>query len=126
MVVTAPVTVPTARIQERVAIPSTCTVHAPHCAMPQPNLVPVSPMISRSTQRRGISGGTSTVYDFPLTVSDTAIGVPSSVAPITDMDVAEQRLCMPQNLHHQGSTITESPGSLSRNFVRGCFTGVEA
>ena len=23
-------------------MPSTCTVQAPHCAMPQPNLVPVS------------------------------------------------------------------------------------
>src|SRR5262249_26111536 len=97
MVVTAPVTVPTARIQERVAMPSTCTVQAPHCAMPQPNLVPVSPMTSRSTQRRGISGGMSTVYDFPLTVSDIAIGVPSSVASITDMYVAEHRLCMPQH-----------------------------
>ncbi len=27
--------------QERVAAPSTCTVHAPHKAMPQPYLVPV-------------------------------------------------------------------------------------
>ena len=29
--------------QERVALPSMCTVHAPHSAMPQPNLVPVIP-----------------------------------------------------------------------------------
>src|SRR6185437_5792189 len=25
--------------QERIACPSICTVHAPHCAMPQPNFV---------------------------------------------------------------------------------------
>jgi hypothetical protein len=28
-------------------------VQAPHCAMPQPNFVPVIPSMSRSTQRSG-------------------------------------------------------------------------
>src|SRR5436190_911915 len=45
---------------ERTATPSTCTVQAPHSAMPQPYLVPVKPMVSRSTQSRGVSGDTST------------------------------------------------------------------
>src|SRR6202171_2602906 len=51
---------PTANRQDRTGAPSTCTVQAPHCAMPHPNLVPVSPRISRSTQSSGISGGAST------------------------------------------------------------------
>ena len=29
--------------QERMAAPFSCTVHAPHSAMPHPNFVPVSP-----------------------------------------------------------------------------------
>src|SRR5882672_1922086 len=37
--------------------------------MPQPNLVPVSPNVSRSTQSRGVSGSTSTSTALPLTLS---------------------------------------------------------
>src|SRR5882762_6508279 len=36
--------------------------------MPQPNLVPVSPSVSRSTHRSGVSGVTLTVSRLPLTV----------------------------------------------------------
>src|SRR2546427_4159811 len=54
--------------QVRVATPSRWTVQAPHWAMPQPNLVPVSPSVSRSTQRSGVSGVTLTVSRLPLTV----------------------------------------------------------
>jgi hypothetical protein len=32
---------------------------APHCAMPQPYLVPVSPISSRMTQSKGVSGSMS-------------------------------------------------------------------
>ena len=45
---------------ERVATPSMCTVQAPHWAMPQPYFVPVSPMVSRNTHSKGVSGSTST------------------------------------------------------------------
>jgi hypothetical protein len=55
-------------IQERVATPSTCTVQAPQSAMPQPNLVPVMPSTSRSTQRSGVSPSTSTLCVFLLTL----------------------------------------------------------
>ena len=55
-----PVTAATGVTQERVGWPSRWTVQAPHSAMPQPNLVPVSPITSRSTQSKGMSGGTST------------------------------------------------------------------
>src|ERR1041385_4223120 len=40
--------------------------------MPQPNLVPVIPRVSRSTHNSGIWGTTSTDCDFPLTVNLTA------------------------------------------------------
>src|SRR2546429_4066594 len=44
----------TTLFRSRVATPSRWTVQAPHWAMPQPNLVPVSPSVSRSTQRSGV------------------------------------------------------------------------
>src|SRR5947207_8402459 len=65
---------------ERIAVPATWTVQAPHWAMPQPYLVPVSPIVSRSTQRSGVSGSTSTWWVLPLTVR-SAIGEPPCIAP---------------------------------------------
>src|SRR5437870_12649799 len=56
-------------MHERTACPSTCTVQAPHSAMPQPNLVPVRPSTSRSTHSTGMSDGTSTVWSVPFTRS---------------------------------------------------------
>jgi hypothetical protein len=44
-------------------------VQAPHIDMPQPNFVPGMFSTSRITQSSGISAGTSTVTDFPFTVS---------------------------------------------------------
>src|ERR1700738_5344524 len=54
---------------QRMGCPSRCTVHAPHNAMPQPNLVPVRPSVSRSTHSNGMSGSTSTSVSLPLTLS---------------------------------------------------------
>src|SRR2546430_9685105 len=54
---------------ERIALPSTCTVHAPHCAMPQPYFVPVRPTCSRRTQSSGVSGSTCTSRTLPLMFS---------------------------------------------------------
>src|SRR6201988_3387218 len=59
-------------MQERVASPSMCTVQAPQSAWPQPNFVPVSPSVSRSTQSNGVSGDTSTECGWPLTVIEIA------------------------------------------------------
>src|ERR1700716_2246145 len=74
MVVTArPCTAPTGSMQERTGLPSTCTVQAPHCAMPQPNFVPVSPSMSRRTQSSGMSAGASKVFCSPLIVRVVAI-----------------------------------------------------
>ena len=70
MVVTVlPATLEMGRMHERTAAPLRCTVQAPHCAMPQPNFVPLRSSTSRSTHSSGMSAGTSTVAGFPLTVS---------------------------------------------------------
>src|SRR5688572_18711832 len=66
-----PATVPTGVTQARTTAPSTCTVHAPHCAMPHPYFVPASLSSSRSTQSRGISDSTSRECALPLTFSLT-------------------------------------------------------
>src|SRR5215510_9660363 len=54
---------------ERTGLPLMCTVHAPHCAMPQPNFVPVRPSSSRITQRSGVSAGCSELTSLPLTTN---------------------------------------------------------
>src|SRR5262249_31142563 len=69
VVIAARPTLETGTWHERVASPFMCTVHAPHCATPQPYLVPVSPSASRSTQRSGVSAATSAVSRFPFTES---------------------------------------------------------
>src|SRR3954462_13855681 len=43
VVIFLPAAADTGNEQERVGVPSMCTVQAPHWAMPQPYLVPVSP-----------------------------------------------------------------------------------
>src|SRR5690606_9100472 len=58
----------TGSTHDRVGAPSRCTVHAPHNAIPQPYLVPVSPSVSRRTQSRGVSSATSTLSLLPLIV----------------------------------------------------------
>src|SRR4029077_11897482 len=55
--------------QERVAMPSRCTVQAPQAAIPQPYLVPVIFSSSRRTQSSGVPGSTVTSLGWPLTVS---------------------------------------------------------
>src|SRR5215813_243322 len=48
-------------MQERMARPPTRTVHAPHCARPQPKCVPVSPRSLRSTYSSGTSGSSESI-----------------------------------------------------------------
>ena len=64
--------------QERVGAPFTWTVQAPHSAIPQPNLVPVIPSVSRSTHNRGMSLGTFTLWDRPFKLNVIA-GIPASL-----------------------------------------------
>src|SRR5262249_14228182 len=64
-----PATLATVVVHERIAsLPSRWTVQAPHSDIPHPNLVPVRPIVSRSTQSSGVCGSTSSVWSFPLTV----------------------------------------------------------
>src|SRR6185503_5109063 len=55
-------------LQERIGLPSSSTVQAPHSAAPQPNFVPVMPRVSRSTQRSGVLGSALTSRALPLMV----------------------------------------------------------
>ena len=65
MVVTSlPTTAEMGITQDRVGWPSTKTVHAPHIAMPQPNLVPTRFTSSRNAHNNGLSSGALMVTDF--------------------------------------------------------------
>src|SRR5258708_22803511 len=67
MVVTFfPATCETGVEHERVGLPSTCTVQAPHNPAPHPNFVPVSSRASRRTHSSGVSGETLTFFSLPL------------------------------------------------------------
>src|SRR5271168_3472962 len=77
MVVTLrPATVDSGVMQERMALPSRCTVHAPHSAMPQPNLVPVRPATSRTAQSKGMLGSASSVVGLPLRSNEVDMVTP--------------------------------------------------
>ena len=62
-----PATWETSVEHERTAAPSTCTVQAPQRPAPQPNFVPLSSNVSRSTQSRGVCGVTLTLRSLPFT-----------------------------------------------------------
>src|SRR5579859_7881742 len=64
-----PATCETGVEQERIGLPSACTVQAPQRPAPHPNFVPVSSSVSRRTQSRGVSGETLTFFSLPLTRS---------------------------------------------------------
>ena len=59
--------------QERVGMPATRTMQAPHCPSPQPYLVPVRSSSSRRTWRSGRSGSLLTVRVMPFMVRSTPI-----------------------------------------------------
>ncbi|CAN1725085.1 protein of unknown function [Hyphomicrobium sp. 1Nfss2.1] len=69
VVMSAPSSVSIGETHERRGSPFTCTVQAPHWAMPQPNFVPVRSCSSRRNQSSGIDGSPSNSTGLPLTVS---------------------------------------------------------
>src|ERR671924_547180 len=79
VVIFLPAAALTGKEHERTASPSMCTVQAPHCAMPQPYLVPVSPTCSRNAQRSGVSASTSTSRAVPLILRRAILGLPHQV-----------------------------------------------
>src|ERR1019366_1846148 len=105
MVVTStPCSVETLRWHDRTVAPFTCTVHAPHWLIPQPNLVPLRSSVSRSTQRSGVSSATSTVVDLPLTLNVTVIRgrTPSSAGFRGARGVRRAAVSLPFNVALQG------------------------
>src|SRR5712664_4916328 len=62
-------TVLTGTEQERRTSPLMCTEQAPHCATPQPYLVPVRPTCSRMTHRSGVPASACTSRTLPLILS---------------------------------------------------------
>src|SRR2546427_11693199 len=69
----------TGSTQERTALPSRCTVQAPHIATPHPYLVPVRPTCSRIAHRRGVLGLTLTSWVLPLMVRRAMVFPPRIV-----------------------------------------------
>ena len=67
VVIGLPAAARTGSWQERTDAPPRCTVQAPQWPAPQAYFAPVSPRPSRSAQRSGMSGGTSTRRRAPLT-----------------------------------------------------------
>src|SRR5712691_9206435 len=76
VVIDLPATPETGIRQENMRSPSICTMQAPHWPAPQPNLVPVSLSSSRSTHRRRVLSGASTLTGLPLTVNLIAMMAP--------------------------------------------------
>src|ERR1700693_949252 len=60
----------TGSMQERIALLSTSTVHAPHGPRPQPNRGPCSSRLLRRTYKSGVLGSASTTLDLPFTFSE--------------------------------------------------------
>src|SRR5882672_8407557 len=76
-----PATAETGVVHALTAWPFTCTVQAPHTAMPQPYLVPVMPNSSRTTHSNGVSGSNADETGLPFRVNFVAIRVSPSVSP---------------------------------------------
>jgi hypothetical protein len=71
-------------LQLFIALPSTSTVQAPHCAVSQPTWVPVSCRLLRRNSTRRVLASTSAATGLPFTVSETDIfmGFSSGGIPI--------------------------------------------
>src|SRR6266550_260170 len=80
MVVTScPAARETEATHDRTACPSIWRVHAPHCAIPHPYFVPVSPRLSRTTHNRGVEGSTSRSTGLPLILKEIMSWFPLKV-----------------------------------------------
>src|SRR6266568_5465137 len=102
VVIECPTAAVTGITQDRLGMPSRCTVQAPQSATPQPNLVPFMPSRSRKTHSSGMSDDASTTCDFPLIFSVTMTIPPQSWRlPPHGEDDAEPRLAG----HHPGVRV---------------------
>src|SRR5262245_45218562 len=87
-------TSPTRIEQERITSPLMWTEQAPHCATPQPYLVPVRPTCSRMTHSRGVSASTCTSRVLPLILS-LAMEPPPGVV-MTGVNLAATKVAAPR------------------------------
>src|SRR5499425_669412 len=82
-----------------------CTMHAPHSAMPQPYLVPVSASFSRITHNRGMSAGASTWLRLPLMISvimRELLALESGDGETSFVEVGHQRGLLRRRQLHEG------------------------
>src|SRR5439155_25376971 len=75
----------TGKVHERSGLPSRSTVQAPHCATPQPYLVPVKPIASRRTHKSGVSPSTSTWCVPPFTLIVTAMNTSGALVSLASL-----------------------------------------
>src|SRR6266446_7766667 len=109
----------TGSTQERTALPSRCTVQAPHIATPQPYLVPVRPTCSRIAQRRGVLGSTLTSSDLPLIVKRAMVFPPGVARNIRGQAAEHKRVCDGDRMAtgHRRCRGHSCPGALSVFFI---------
>src|SRR4029077_15845215 len=71
----APSSCSASTVHDFVALPLTCTTHAPHCEVSQPTWVPVSRRFSRRYCTSSVRASTLAVTGLPFTISEIlAIG----------------------------------------------------
>src|SRR2546425_982093 len=78
----APCTCAASMLHALTARPSTCTVHAPHCAVSQPMCVPVSPSVVRSRSESNVRESMSAFTDLALTVNAMGSDTETSLVEI--------------------------------------------
>src|SRR5262249_18933696 len=77
VVILLPTAMAAGTLHDRTGWPSICTVHAPHCPMPQLNFVPVRPTSSRITHSNGVCEAALIVCRLPFTVRSKGMGLES-------------------------------------------------
>src|SRR3954462_9336579 len=82
-ILSAAFTLPTGIEHERITSPLMCTEQAPHCATPQPYLVPVRPTCSRMTHKSGVSASACTSRTLPLMFSFAMCCLPRRLTAVT-------------------------------------------
>src|SRR4029079_16432315 len=86
---------PTGTEHERRTSPLMCTEQEPHCATPQPYLVPVSPACSRSAHSSGVSASTSRSRTCALMFSFAISHPPWTRYAFTGADFTSLRRTLP-------------------------------
>lgn len=123
VVIAWPVAAATGVTHDRTAVPSRWTVHAPHCAIPHPNFVPVKPALSRIAQSSGMSGVTSSSRSTPLIFRVVIASLPFDLNDPSPL--AEVPGVVPSDVEWRAVTATTAARTTDRELtVRGLALGV--